>query len=63
MSTINIWRVNTSDRVWEITLPSLQKGEADVSAHDEALTAVARIVSLLDELDNGEAIVITRTIV
>lgn len=63
MSTINIWRVETSENPDEVFVPTLEKVRADVAESDtETLLAVVRVLRLLDELDNGEAIVITRDI-
>ena len=63
MSYINAWEVETGSSRLEINLPSLQRGASDHSWTDgEELDAAAKIIRLVAELDNGEALVITREI-
>ncbi|MFF1625607.1 hypothetical protein [Streptomyces sp. NPDC058272] len=63
MSRINIHETTTGDSRLEINLPALQRGEETHSFTDgEELSAASTIIDLLDELDNGEALVITREI-
>ncbi|MEU7243374.1 hypothetical protein [Streptomyces sparsogenes] len=63
MSYINVYRTTTGSSRLEVNLPSLQKGDEDHSFTDgEDLVAVAKILELVDELDNGEALVIIREI-
>lgn len=61
MSRINIHKTTTGDSRLEINIPALQKGdEAHSLREGEELMAAATIIELVDELDNGEALVITR---
>lgn len=63
MSRINIWKTTTGDSELEVNIPALQKGEEDHSLTDgEELMAASTIIDLVDELDNGEVLVITREI-
>lgn len=63
MSRINIHETTTGDSSLEINLPALQRGEESHSFTDgEELGAASTIIDLLDGLDNGQALVITREI-
>lgn len=63
MSRINIHEAKTGDSLLEINLPALQRGEETHSFTDgEELGAASTIIELLDALDNGKALVITREI-
>lgn len=63
MSRINIHETTTGSSRLEINLPALQRGEEQHSFTDgEELGAASLIIDLLDDLDNGEALVITRDI-
>jgi hypothetical protein len=63
MSYINVHETETGSSMLEINLPALQRGEADYSFTDgEELDAASTIVALINTLDNGEALVITRDI-
>lgn len=76
MSDINIWRAKatTTQGSYDpappdvVTVEPLWKrtgdGKADLSmfSGDEEIPAIRKILELLDELDNGEAIVITKDV-
>lgn len=63
MSRINIHETATGSSRLEINLPALQRGEEQHSFTDgEELGAAATTIELLNDLDNGEALVITRDI-
>lgn len=63
MSRINIHETTTSDSRLEVNIPALQRGEEQHSFTDgEELGAASTIINLLDALDNGEALVITREV-
>lgn len=63
MSYINVWKAETSESVCEINLPSLQKQDEDRSFTDgEELMAASAIIDMIDDLDNGQAIVITKVV-
>lgn len=67
MSNINVWAVDqdgSSGDEDEVRLPNVHKksGNARVfsTEEDETLAAAYHILELLDQLSNGEAIVITK---
>ncbi|MEU1037653.1 MULTISPECIES: hypothetical protein [unclassified Streptomyces] len=63
MSRINIHETTTGSSRLEINLPALQRGEEQHSFTDgEELGAASTIIDLVDGLDNGEALVITRDV-
>ncbi|MEU1200156.1 hypothetical protein ABZ446_28575 [Streptomyces sp. NPDC005813] len=63
MSRINIFETTTGDSRLEINLPALQRGQETHSFTDgEELGAASLIIDLLDGLNNGEALVITRDV-
>lgn len=64
MSYINVNKVETGNSLLEINLPAIQRGEHDQSfEYDEWLAAASTIIGMLDELDDTEAIVITKVII
>ncbi|MFD9442120.1 hypothetical protein [Streptomyces sp. NPDC060001] len=64
MSYINVHKVKTMSESGgrdQTRIPPVHEGNEEFSARDgEELSAASRIIDLLDELDNGEALVITR---
>lgn len=63
MSRINIHETTTGGSRLEINLPALQRGQEEHSFTDgEELAAASAIIDLVSELDNGQALVITRDI-
>lgn len=66
MSYINVHKVRTMAESGErdqIRIPAIHEGNEEFSARDgEELSAAAGIIGLIDELGNGEALVITRDI-
>jgi hypothetical protein len=66
VSRINVHKVQTEERHGdreEIVIPPVHEGTEEFSAREgEELSAAADIIDLLDALDNGEALVITRDI-
>lgn len=66
MSRINAHKVQTEQRYGdrdETLVPAIHEGNEVFSATDgEELSAASEIIDLLDGLDNGEALVITREI-
>jgi hypothetical protein len=61
VSYINIYKTTTGDSQLEVNLPALQKGEEDHSLTDgEEIMACVKILQMLEDLDNGQALVITR---
>ncbi|MFG3014345.1 hypothetical protein ACGFZB_28780 [Streptomyces cinerochromogenes] len=63
MSRINIYETTTGNSRLEINLPSLQRGQEDHCFTDgEELMAASAVIELVNHLDNGEALVITRDV-
>lgn len=66
MSRIYVHKVETAEESGErdeVTIPPVHDGNRVMNRRDgEELSAAASIISLLDDLDNGEALVIIRDI-
>lgn len=67
MSYINLHRVRTEQRIGQadetVLVDTLHEGNEIASATDgEELDMAAQIVGMLNGIDNGEALVITRTV-
>lgn len=66
MSRIYVHKVETAEESRErdeTTIPPVHDGNRVMNRRDgEELSAAASIISLLDDLDNGEALVIIRDI-
>lgn len=67
MSYFSVHRVSTESRVGmrdeTVLVDSLHEGNELISATDgEELSAAAYVVGIMDELDNGEALVIRRVV-
>jgi hypothetical protein len=66
VSRINVHKVETTSMSGEhdeTVIPPVHEGTEKFSAREgEELRAVASIINLVDGLDNGEALVITRDI-
>lgn len=61
MSNINVWlTTNDASEEDQTQSPALAKDNASIYAGGEELMAVHKIVSLLDRLNDGEVIVISR---
>lgn len=63
MSYINVYEISVEDISAGLALEELDANDADHTLTDgEELAAAATIIRALNELDNGEALVITRDI-
>ncbi|MEU1254823.1 hypothetical protein ABZ445_16235 [Streptomyces chartreusis] len=66
MSRINVHKVSTTAESGErdqILIPPVHEGTEKISTREgEELSAASAIIDLVDELDNGEALVIIREI-
>ncbi|MFD3361581.1 hypothetical protein ACFWW5_00575 [Streptomyces albidoflavus] len=66
MSYINVYKVKTVEENGEreqTLIPPVHEGnEVNSSREGEELSMAAQIINLVDRLDNGEALVITRDI-
>lgn len=64
MSNINVWRstnVSTGSED-EVQVPILSTGDADIKRYTdgEELMAARQLIEMLDDLENGEVLVINR---
>lgn len=63
MSYFDAYVTTTGTSQLEVNIPALQKGESDHSFTDgEELDAALTVIGLMNDLENGQAIVITRTV-
>lgn len=61
MSYINVWKTtNVADAEDEVTTPVVVKDDAKSYTDGEELLALAKIIELLDGLNDGEVLVINR---